>query len=111
MRASDGSGSRSTSDTSGSGKLIDVGAAARASVREQVARRIATNVASIEAVPEDLLNGVDRDWAFAWARKGYDVYACRDQDGAWYLWLESRCVKLGAAPSSRAPRPGKQQRH
>ncbi|HEX6797596.1 MAG TPA: hypothetical protein VF116_07775 [Ktedonobacterales bacterium] len=59
-------------------------------------RRIAANLASIESVPEDVLGGVDREWALAWARKGYDVYACRDEDGIWYLWLAARCVELGA---------------
>ena len=96
----------STSNTS------DAGATARLNTqRRHSARRVAANVASIETVPEELLGGIDRDWAFAWARRGYDVYACRDEDGVWYLWLESRCVRLGATPARRAPRRGHQQRH
>lgn len=64
-------------------------------------RRIAANLASIEAVPEELLGGADREWAVMWARKGYDVYACRGEDGAWHLWLATRCVELGAvAPAA-----------
>lgn len=69
-------------------------------------RRIAANVASIEAVPEELLNGVDRKWALMWARKGYDVCACRGEGGAWYLWLATRCVELGAVAPA-----GKQRAH
>lgn len=57
--------------------------------------RIASNLASIEAVPEELLGGADREWALMWARKGYDVSACCGEDGTWHLRLATRGVELG----------------
>lgn len=100
-----------TSDTHGARDARHASTFAGQSVERHLARRMAANVASIEAVPEELLGGLDREWAFVWARKGYDVYACRDEDGVWYLWLESRCVKLGTALARRTPGPGTRQRH
>lgn len=100
-----------TSQTSDAGHSADGGARAPSRVERLAPGRIAANVASIEAVPEELLGGMDRDWAFMWARRGYDVYACRDEDGVWYLWLATRCVELGAAPVARETRPGTRQRH
>ena len=89
----------------------DTGATARGRGRRLAPRQIAANVASIETVPEELLGGVDREWAFAWARKGYDVYACRDDDGVWYLWLATRCLRLGTSPTAARRTPAISQRH
>ncbi len=108
MAGWDGTG---TSITRGARDTRDAAASVRLSVERQSARRMASNVASIEAVPEELLGGIDREWAFAWVRKGYDVYACRDEGGTWYLWLDSRCIELGTTPPGRTPRPRTQQRH
>lgn len=100
------------------GKVTDTGslggmvAAIPSDKRHLEPRRIAANLASIERVPEELLAGVDREWALMWARKGYDVYACRGEDGAWYLWLATRCVELGrVAPAVEQQAMHKNVRH
>ena len=93
----------------GAGAGTDIASRFRAG--ELTPRRIAANVASIEGVPEELLGGVDREWAFVWARKGYDVYACRDEEGVWYLWLATRCLELGKARPGSGPLRALPQRH
>jgi hypothetical protein len=90
-------GTGGTSDTS------DTSDPALSSAGNLAARRIAANVASIASVPERVLGGVDREWALAWACKGYDVYAFRSDGGAWYLWLATRSVELGAPPVVTLP--------
>lgn len=95
-----------------SGNAGDRNARVPPSKRHLEPRRIAANLASIEAVPEVLLSGADREWALMWARKGYDVYACRGEDGAWYLWLATRCVELGrVAPAVEQQAKHKNVRH
>lgn len=93
--------------TGGLGSMDDLGLS---SGRRLGPRRIAANVASIEGVPEELLGGVDREWAFAWARKGYDVYAYRDERGKWYLWLATRCMELGRVRAGAVPRSSRSSR-
>ncbi|HEU5423628.1 MAG TPA: hypothetical protein VFU72_08820 [Nitrolancea sp.] len=68
--------------------------------RSVTAEEIAENVASIEAVPQELwASGHDRTFALHWARRGYDCYAYRAVGGIWNLWLEDRRIRLDGPPS------------
>lgn len=55
---------------------------------------IGQRLASIEAVPYDVLEWSDRRFLLHWIRRGYPVYAYRAPTGHWNLWLDYWRVAL-----------------
>jgi hypothetical protein len=55
---------------------------------------ISQRLASIEAVPYNLLGWAERCFLLHWVRRGYPVYAYRAPTGHWNLWLDTWRVPL-----------------
>lgn len=67
---------------------------------------IGQRLASIDAVPYELLGWADRWFLLYWARKGYPVYAYRAPTGRWNLWLDYWRVELPLPEHLRLLSPG-----